>query len=153
MQHGTEFYEALKNLEEFTEVIELEKGDILYEDNHIDRGIFFIEEGVMKIQRQSEATLSRVGSGNTFDRFGMNAGSLNQLKARSGAVGRQLAEMKANKATSDARTLRVARLGRGHVIGSTELVAGTPNPGTTIAGTVPFNCSTIRNCPYSVRFV
>lgn len=90
---------------------------------------------LQKIERPSDATLSRVGSSSTF--YG-NAGSLNQLKARSGTIGRQLAKMKDTIADSSVRNIRVARIGPGWVLGNTEALTGTANPGSAVAGTICF---------------
>lgn len=89
----------------------------------------------MKIERHSDATLSRSGSTNTLSRLG-NAGSLNELRARSGTIGRQLAQMKASMPDSTARTFRVARIGPGWVIGSLEALTGQANPGSIVAGRI-----------------
>jgi len=130
-QHGTSFSDSLSDLESYAKKVELECGETLYEEQHIERGISFIEEGVMKIERYSDATLSRVGSRTTIG----ISGSLNQLKARSGSIGRQLARMKASMAETPFRTFRVARIGPGWVHGSMEALTGLPNPGSTVAVT------------------
>lgn len=63
-----------------------------------------------------------------------NSGSLNQLRARSGTIGRQLAKMKDSLADPAARNVRMARLGPGWVLGSMEALTGMINPGVAVAG-------------------
>jgi hypothetical protein len=47
-QHDTKYSADLLDLQEHTRAIEVEPGDVLYDDNHaMDRGIFFVESGVM----------------------------------------------------------------------------------------------------------
>jgi hypothetical protein len=47
-QHDTKYSADLLDLEEYTTAIEVEPGDVLYDDNHdMDRGLFFVESGVM----------------------------------------------------------------------------------------------------------
>lgn len=47
MQHDTSFADCLRGLEQFTELVIVEPGQILYEHHNVDRGLFFIEEGIM----------------------------------------------------------------------------------------------------------
>jgi hypothetical protein len=65
----------------------------------------------------------------------MNNGSLNQLKARSGTIGRATALLKAGGGldTSNQR-FRLARIGPGWVLGSNEAVSGLQHPGSLVAG-------------------
>jgi len=141
-QHKTSFSESLKDLERFTQIIELDLGEALYEDDRFERGISFIEEGILKIVRHSDDTLSRCGSASSLYQVGY-AGSLNQIRARSGTMGRQLAQMKASTPDNSARSFRVARIGPGWVLGSMEALTGQANPGTTVAGEETNNICTM----------
>jgi hypothetical protein len=128
----------------------------------MDRGLFFVESGVMvsqverikvgiaiaplihsqhctcnsqKIERNSNFTLSRVGNNEVNRRMSMNNGSLNQLKARTGSIGREMARLKAgggNDTTN--QSFRLARVGPGWVLGSIEAVSGMQHPGSLVAG-------------------
>lgn len=46
-QHGTNNENELAELGEYMRLIELQPGEILYEDQCLDRGLFFIEDGLM----------------------------------------------------------------------------------------------------------
>jgi CRP-like cAMP-binding protein len=65
----------------------------------------------------------------------MNNGSLSQLKARTGSIGKEMARLKAgggNDTTN--QSFRLARVGPGWVLGSIEAVSGMQHPGSLIAG-------------------
>lgn len=71
-QHGQEFSKNLLDIEPHTRPIELQAGERLFacdggqvEDN--ERGLFFIESGMLKIERDAGNTLTR-GRGNTLTR-------------------------------------------------------------------------------------
>jgi hypothetical protein len=88
-----------------------------------------------KIERNSNFTLSRVGNNEVNRRMSMNHGSLNQLKARTGSIGKEMARLKAgggNDTTN--QSFRLARVGPGWVLGSIEAVSGMQHPGSLIAG-------------------
>jgi hypothetical protein len=72
----------------------------------------------------------------------VNNGSLGQLKARSGSIGREMARLKAgggNDTTN--QSFRLARVGPGWVLGSIEAVSGMQHPGSLIAGMTFLFCS------------
>lgn len=46
-QHQTSFAEELSELETYTTTIDFNPGDQLYEDTNMDRGLFFVEYGIM----------------------------------------------------------------------------------------------------------
>ena len=98
-QHGQEFSKNLLDLEPYTQLIELHAGDCLFACDggtieESDRGLFFIESGMLKIERDAMATLTR---GRTVGNTTRNRsfGTLNNLHARSGTIGRQCAALKA----------------------------------------------------------
>lgn len=114
-------------------MVELQPGDEVY-DQVNDRGLFFIEEGVLvsvgqrhgtkiliiymlanscsllgqKIERERHMTVSRVG-GEAFSRLTDNHGTFNDLKARTGSIGRAVAELKAGEPLSMKPNFRIAR--------------------------------------------
>lgn len=108
-QHSLDFSKDLKRLEKFSSRITLEPHQILYEDVNVDRGLFFIEHGIVKVERDADATVTRKGNGDTFSRTASNNwGSLNQLKCAD--VARAIADMKAKGNKSwEQRSFRVAR--------------------------------------------
>lgn len=131
-QHETTFKEDLAELGSYTYPVTLEPGEILYKDKiFVDRGLFFIEEGTLRIERSTDSTgsLTRTrrstGTYNNFD-------SIGHLKARSGSVARQVALLKDQK-QYDMQTFRLARIGPGWVIGNHEALSGLESPGATIA--------------------
>jgi hypothetical protein len=65
----------------------------------------------------------------------MNSGSLSQLKARTGSIGREMARLKAGGGNGTTnQSFRLARVGPGWVLGSIEAVSGVQHPGSLIAG-------------------
>ena len=113
-QHGEEFSKSLVDLEPHTQVIELQAGDFLFacdggQVQDSERGLFFIESGMLKIERDAGATLTRGRSTMTRNR---SFGTLNNLHARSGTVGRQRAAMKSSRDPMT-RTFRLAGIGPG----------------------------------------
>jgi hypothetical protein len=65
----------------------------------------------------------------------MNNGSLNQLKARTGSIGKEMALLKAGGGHDVTnQSFRLARIGPGWVLGAIEAVSGLEHPGSTIAG-------------------
>ena len=130
------FAKDLKGLNQYTKKIVLQPGQVLYEDIELERGLFFIEHGIVKVERNADETMTRKGNGDTFSRTATNSwGSLNHLKATE--VTRAIAEMKAkgNKAW-DRHSFRVARVGPGWVLGQSEALSEVANPGVSIAGTL-----------------
>lgn len=82
-QHVTTYASELAALSGYTKPLEIEPGCTLYDDLGIEeRGIFFIESGVLKIERHSDNTLSRNSFG--FGQFGTqrSVGTLGSLRAR-----------------------------------------------------------------------
>ena len=108
-QHSLEFAKLLKPLAKHTTRITLEPNQILYEDVDVDRGLFFIEQGIVKVERDADATLTRKGNADTFSKNATNNwGSLNHLKSLD--VARAIADMKSKGNKSwDQRSFRVAR--------------------------------------------
>lgn len=131
-QHSIDVTSELKELGNHTEKILLEPGDVLYEDVQTERGLFFIEHGIVKVERDSAATLTR--NGETLSRtLTKSWGSLSQLKPME--VNQAIANMRNSGHPDEQRTFRVARLGPGWVIGTGEAISQAVNPGMHIAVT------------------
>ena len=88
---------------------------------------------LQKIERETYMTVNRVG-GEAFSRFTDNEGTLNDLKARTGSIGRAVAELKAGEPISMKPNFRIARIGPGWVLGSMEALSKLVSPATIVAG-------------------
>ena len=134
-QHGQEFSKTLHGLEPYTTVVELQTGDRLFaSDGDRERGLFFIETGTLKIERDATETLTRGRSTLTRSR---SSSTLGNLHARSGTLGRQRAAMKAASRDNMTQTFRLARIGPGWVCGAIEGASGLKHAGVHVAVT---NC-------------
>ena len=97
----------------YTKPLYVESGSILYDDLEIEeRGIFFIESGVLKIERHSDNTLSRNSLG--FSKHGTqrNVDTLGSRRARTemGITDRDSHMMNAgNLASGSGTRFRLAR--------------------------------------------
>ena len=123
--HGQEFANGLVDLEAFVEPVELEPGSCLFESDggvvH-DRGLFFIEYGLLKITTDAtrSLTLTRTYSSQHLNKMsnsstGANASSSNLLTlknqhARMGTLARKAALAKTRQSP---QSLRLARIGPG----------------------------------------
>jgi CRP-like cAMP-binding protein len=157
-QHVLDFAKDLKGLTKYTKRVRLEAGQILYEDVQVDRGIFFVEHGIVKIERDADETLTRKGSSDTFSRSATNSwGSLNRLNARSSEVVQAIARMKyaVGNGNWQQPSFRVARVGPGWILGANEALSQSAAPGVTIAGKsflfvrciMVYDLAYILNCP------
>lgn len=119
LQHGKDFAEDLIDLHTYTTPVVLEPGDILFQchggliDDE-ERGLFFIESGMMKIERDSASTLTltRRSVHSLFPRIGSSS-TLNQMHARLGTVGKQSAQLKTSLLEPTNQKFRLARIGPG----------------------------------------
>jgi len=128
-QHGEDFARDLRELHPHTIPIELEPGEeLLTDDVNLERGLFFIESGTMKIERDASATLTRGDSVSKFSRS-RSFNTLNRMHARIGTVGRQTAALKNDLHGMTTQTFRLARIGPGWVCGAIEAGSGLRNPG------------------------
>ncbi|CAB9499496.1 solute carrier family 26 [Seminavis robusta] len=132
-QHGSNFAKDLASLEEHTTPIELTPGESLYDSPSMpERGLFFIEKGVMKIERESGLTANTRSLASPLA-FG---GSISELRMRSDTIGRDNARMKSTKhSTPHQQTFRLARIGEGWVVGAVEAVSGLESVGVHLAVT------------------
>ena len=85
---------------------------------------------MLKIERDASETLTRGRS--TLNRS-RNFGTLGNLHARSGTVGRQRAAMRANAREPMTQTFRLARIGPGWVCGAIEGASGLRHAGVHVA--------------------
>ena len=115
-QHGQEFAKDLLDLEPHSVALELQPGQKLFacdggKVQDYERGLFFIESGMLRIEKDADQTLTRGQSTLTRSR---SYGTLNNLHARSGTLGRQRAAFKAStREPMMTRTFRLARIGPG----------------------------------------
>lgn len=55
-EHDTSFCGDLIDIEEYTKIIDLQPGDLLYENQNLERGLFFIEFGLLVRFEQCRST-------------------------------------------------------------------------------------------------
>lgn len=128
-EHGDNFSGELAGLEKYTTVMELQPGEALYGDGKtkaIERGLFFIEAGVLKLERGTGDTVTRRGSDymTSSSSIGGKGDTLTRMKGCALAVD--------PKAALQSESFRLARLGVGWVAGTMELFH-MELPGTQIA--------------------
>jgi CRP-like cAMP-binding protein len=137
-------------LHHFTTLVELKPGDGLYNEGDplggLERGLFFIECGVIKVEYATGATATR----GTLRR----SGSFNNHSASLGNYNDSLTKIQSTSLTQyssllssggDSRTFRLARIGPGWVAGTTEYISGMRQLGDHIAVT---HCR-LHHLPYS----
>lgn len=127
-------------------MIELKAGDELYNNDDsekgIERGLFFIESGMLKVEHDTSATATRGSLRHSPSIYksteGFNDDSLTRIHARSLARHSSLLN-------ADSQTFRLARLGPGWVAGTLECVSGISPSGNHVALT---DCR-LHHLPYS----
>lgn len=134
-QHGQQFAQDLAELEAYVTPLHLEPGDRLFECDggfveDCDRGLFFIESGMLNIQRDAGMTL---GEGRSTISRSRSALTLNQRHARLGTLGRNTAAAKVTTRVMDSQYFRLARFGPGWVVGDIECLGLLRNRGVHIA--------------------
>ena len=118
-----------------------EEGGSLYEE---DRGFFFIEDGLMTIERDP-ALMSRNTTSMRTSFLPNNGGphmprsdstaSIGHLHARAPTLGREDARLKQlRRGERGLQNFRLARIGQGWVVGTIEGCSGMKNSGKHIAG-------------------
>jgi len=149
-QHYQDFSSGLVDLEPYTIPLVLQPGEKLYESDGgkvCYRGLFFIESGLLKIEKDHNSTVmtrsvnrssfSRSNSRSSFSRSNSrsNLHSISKLHARTGDLARKAASIKMNPRSTVGtnRTFRLARIGPGWVVGIVENALGYRNPGVHIA--------------------
>ena len=137
-QHNLKMSRILQSLEQFTDAIELNAGDNLNYagSEHLPRGLYFVEEGLIKCEYDSSASLTR-GRTSFFAAPHLKSAteSISQLKARTPTVGRCANILKKNPGAMLAQNhvFRLARIGPGWVIGAISDFIGDEIPGTYTA--------------------
>jgi len=150
-QHGISFADDLTELQAYTTPVELEPSQSLFgDDSPFDdearRGLFFIETGLMKVERDPSYTMTRgskaslrrkIGPGFASQRVLGEGRSISQLNARAPTIGREAALLKSTTGyrARTSHTFRLARIGPGWVVGAIEGASGLKNPGMYIAVT------------------
>ncbi len=113
-KHGTTIASKLNDLRPYTSVVNLNAGESLF--HHLDgsgndreRGLFFIEHGIIRVERDALATNTRTGG--TTKSFGSNHGFSNSTSIGSLT---NLKDAWASKLNKDhKRNVRIARFGSG----------------------------------------
>jgi CRP-like cAMP-binding protein len=117
--------------------VRAQSGEALYDDEKsetMERGLFFIEVGILKVERDT-------GNGNTATRRGCvfksgSSSSLGQLAGEPMTGIHDLSftgKLDENPAASESQTFRLARLGVGWVAGTMEFFQKRPRPGKEVA--------------------
>jgi len=158
VHHGIEYSEVLSPLKASVRQINMEPGQALYEapgysssamESTRQRGLFFIEEGTIRVERNPNQTTR---AGNFLE---INQGSISGLEPRGDEMAaKNAAAKKAVEKREPARrnlekdsfTFRLARLGPGWVLGATELCCGMRNPGVHVS----VGCSKLYFLDYDV---
>lgn len=116
--HGQDFADGLIDLEPYVESLVLAPGDLLFESDggivHEDeRGLFFIEQGMIKVSRDPSLTLTinRTRSYGNFGSIG-TTGTLGHKHARMGSFAKKVAQVK-QQGTDSSKSPRLARIGPG----------------------------------------
>lgn len=161
-QHGISFASDLTELQKYTTPVELESGESLFGDespfdDEARRGLFFIETGFMKVERDPTYTMTRgskaslrrkMPPGFACQRVAGKGGSISQLNARAATIATEAALLKSTTGyrARTSHTFRLARIGPGWVVGAIEGASGLKNPGMHVAVTdcrlhhLPFAC-------------
>lgn len=116
-QHGTDATVTLGELGTYTEAIDLDCGDVLTPD---EGSLYFIEIGLLRIQAFR-------GSRHTAFGVAGNVASIGHLNARSATAGRNSTLWKSGHRdrASSTGSSRLALIGQGWLIGSTEVAEAT----------------------------
>ncbi|KAL7550719.1 hypothetical protein ACHAWF_013954 [Thalassiosira exigua] len=140
-QHNLSLGTHLEALEKHTTPIEIEPGHKLNDaggENHLPRGLYFVESGMLKCEHDSSASLTRGRSrSNLFaaPHLSSSTNSIGQVRARSETVGRcaNLLKKNARIMLAQEHVFRLARVGPGWVIGTISEGLGQDIPGTYTA--------------------
>jgi len=127
--HGVNFAPGLLGLQPFVRLLKLAPGECLYDcDGGVveesQRGLFFIESGLLKIERDSGQSLTMT---RTRRSIGANTAffTLKNQHARIGTVARRTALAKGGIGVGNSSpNLRLARLGPGWVCGTLDVASG-----------------------------
>jgi hypothetical protein len=115
--HGETFADDLIELQKFVEPLELQPGECLFESdggvvNDRSRGLFFIESGLLKIEKDTSHVMSQTRTHNKLI-YDPHV-TLKHQHARMGSVAKRAFLAKgALQGSSDRQSLRLARIGPG----------------------------------------
>lgn len=130
-QHGLTTARDLIEFLSSTSLVVLEPGDTLVTDA-VDHGLFFVETGLIRVQR----TKVNTESGTKTPAFiYQDGGSIGHLNARSQSIGRETTVWKKTKQQTQhtEQCFRLARIGQGWIIGGIEATNGMQKPGIHVA--------------------
>lgn len=135
--HGLGYTLSLMDLQPYMELIDLEPGKFLYEKDggiieEANRGLFFIEEGLLKIERDSSQSLTLTRTMGSS--IGANKMTFGNQHARMGSIARRSSQAKGGIKGFGSNNLRLARLGPGWVCGNLD-ADGIQMNGITVAVT------------------
>jgi CRP-like cAMP-binding protein len=117
-------------LEGYTRLVEMNTGDRLYEDGqskNLERGLFFIECGVLKVEHDAGATATRGSMSSLRSLGGVHTSMMTTYTLR------RIRGCLVNAAASETQMFRVARIGVGWVAGTLEAVSGMQLQGEQVA--------------------
>jgi CRP-like cAMP-binding protein len=132
-QHGLGFASHLADLEKYAVSRELEPGELLNEEGseYLQRGLYFIESGLIKCSVDASASLTRGRQG--VGGIRRNDTSIGQMNARSGTLAKNAAIIKNCSRSSFIQfdnNIRLGRFGPGWVLGTISEFTGQDIPGT-----------------------
>lgn len=125
-KHGDNFSRELAGLEKYTTMMELQPDEALYQDGkfkNIERGLFFIEVGVLKVERDTGDTATRRGSDNMNGSSIRNGDTLTRMQGGCAVL---------DSVPAEPQTFCLARLGVGCVAGTMEFFQ-MRRPGNQVA--------------------
>jgi CRP-like cAMP-binding protein len=129
-EHGENFSLELVGLQEYTTAVELETGELLYEDGQskgLERGLFFIESGILKVEHYTDQTATR-GTQGSIKAPGSIIGGLS-----SGGTIKSIQQLALQSPlAAGGQTFRLARIGVGWVAGTMEFFH-MKRPGSQVA--------------------
>lgn len=136
-QHQLSFANKLGELEKYAVPKELEPGELLNEpgSEYLERGLYFIESGLIKCSVDANASLTRgrQRSGQMgVELLKRNDMSIGQMNARSATLARNAAMIKSSprhNLSQFENTFRLGRFGPGWVIGTLSEFTGQDIPG------------------------
>jgi hypothetical protein len=116
--HGKEFAHGLVGLQSHVVALELDPGQFLFQGDvgvvqEGQRGLFFIESGLLKIERDSSQSLTMSRTRSSHSLAANSILTLKHQHARMGSIARKAALAKSSQHGGGPQTLRLARIGPG----------------------------------------
>ena len=162
-EHGQDFSTDLLDWRFHTQLVELQPGDQLYKANESDdmeRGLFFIESGVLvrthacslalqvvsiqshiffsrlqKIEQDTSKTLTHRGTTRSSSRRDSSSPTISAIDTLSKIQAMEYSNILDASRNGESRTFRLARYGPGWIAGTLEALSGQERPGFHIAVT------------------